>query len=116
MNLSDILQWVGQFVLGVILVYIALRKAPSEKSSLNGGATKAYAESAKIAGEIAKEAKEEMLAMEREHQIEMVDLKKRLEILENKKYRITIDFTIGEPPTVGVVKIEPIICVESEKK
>lgn len=94
----NIIQWIFQFILAAGVLYIALRKAPSEKNNLNGGATKSYAEAASIMGE-----------MNRKHVAEIASLEQRLETLERKSYRITIDFTIGEPPTVGIVKIEPFV-------
>jgi hypothetical protein len=80
------------------LLWLALRKAPSERSSLNGSAVKYYAEAAQIKAE-------ENVKLERE----VAELAARLEIVERKKYRIVMEFTIGDPPEMGKVLIEPIV-------
>jgi hypothetical protein len=98
MNTSDILQWLSTFVIAAFLAYLAFKKAPAERNSLNGTASKSYAEAANITMEMYRKSSEEVKCLEA-----------RLELLEKKSYRITIEFTIGEPPTVGVVKIEPYI-------
>lgn len=98
---QDLLQWIVNIVLGALVVYLSFRKAPAERRSLNGDATKSYAEAARLKGE-------ENLRLEQE----ISELEKRLEIVERKKYRIMMEFEIGDPPSIGVVKIEPIVPVE----
>lgn len=98
---QDLLQWIVNLILGGLVVYLSFRKAPAERRSLNGDATKSYAEAARLKGE-------ENLKLENE----ISELEKRLEIVERKKYRIVMEFEIGDPPAIGVVKIEPIVPVE----
>jgi hypothetical protein len=105
MTVSDILQWLSTFIIAAGLAYLAFKKAPYERGSLNGGTTKSYAEAAKIA-----------MDMNRESTKRIEELEARLEVVENKRYRITIDFTIGDPPSVGVVRIEPMLPEDIKKK
>jgi hypothetical protein len=88
----------GQLVLSGILVWIALRKVPSERASADGSAAGSYAAAAKLAAE--ESLKKSGI---------ITDLEHRLEILERKKYRVLVEFEIGDPPQVGAVKVEPVI-------
>lgn len=103
MNLSDILQWVTTLIIGGFAAYLAFKKAPAEKKSLNGAASADYARAASIADE--RSSRYAAQVTELENRIENNEIK--LKLLEKKSYRITIDFTIGEPPQVGIVTIEP---------
>jgi hypothetical protein len=99
-----ILQWLptlitlGLFVLAVI-------KSPGERLSLSSGAVKAYAEAAQMAQEDAKEAREEAKAANDRAK----ELEGRVLIVERKRYRVTVEFEIGDPANSGIVKIEPVI-------
>lgn len=91
-------------LLGIGMFWLALRKAPSERTSLNGTAAKAYAEAAKIAGERLQEAEDRY-----DKASEKIDeLEARLACLERKKFRVTVNFTLGDPPEVGQVILEPV--------
>lgn len=108
----NIIVLVGQFILSGILVWIALRKAPAEQNNLNSNTLRAYAETARIAGEDAKAARLEA----QEANIRSDALEERLETIERKKYRVVVEFEIGEPPKIGIVKVEPIVPVVPMKK
>jgi hypothetical protein len=95
---QDTIQWIVNIILGVMLAYLSFRKAPAERLSLNGSAAKSYAEAAQI--QRAENQKLEEVIANLEHRMLMV---------EQKKYRITMEFEIGDPPTMGVVTIEPVI-------
>jgi hypothetical protein len=99
MNLDiNVTVLVGQFILAAILVWVSLRKAPSEKMNLDGSAAEAFANAAKIKAE--ENAKLET---------EIAELETRLEMVERKKYRVVMEFTIGDPPEIGKITIEPMI-------
>jgi hypothetical protein len=113
---ETLILYIVQALTAVGLLYLAFRKAPSERTNLNGNTVKNYADAAKIAGEMSskyafeiQEVEARMEERERIHQKEMDDVKLRLTIQEKKEYRITIDFTMGDKPRVGTVVIEPII-------
>jgi hypothetical protein len=95
---TDVLPWVTQGILGIALFWLALKKAPIENSSLESGTIKNYADAAKIKAEENKELQDEL-----------DDMNKRLLMVERKKFKIIMEFTIGDPPEMGVVTIEPII-------
>ena len=109
MTPQDILQWISQGVLAALLVYLAFRKAPSERSSLNGNAAKSYAEVARMAGE-------DRLKLEQEIDKIKLDYDRRIAILEHKKYRVLVEFEIADPPTVGSVRVEPIVEIPKDKQ
>jgi hypothetical protein len=99
MNLDvNIIVLLGQLLVSGILVWVALRKAPSERATLDATTAAQYAQAAKIKGE-------ENANLQKE----VEDLAQRLELVERKKYRIVMEFTIGDPPELGKVVIEPII-------
>jgi hypothetical protein len=98
MSTSDILQWVITTLMGLGLLYLAVRKAPIERESFSASTTAQYANAAKTKGE----ENEKLLQ-------KVTDLENRLAIVERKKYRIVSEFTIGDPPEVGKVLIEPIV-------
>jgi hypothetical protein len=103
MSTADLLQWFSTFVIACALAYLAFRKAPAERQNLNGSASESYAKAAQMKGE-------ENLKLEK-----MVDLQeKRIRLLETKRYRVTVEFEIGDPTNTGTVKIEPVVPALSE--
>jgi hypothetical protein len=104
MNLDvNIIVLVGQLVLSGFLVWLAFKKAPAERASYNGASIKSYAEAARIKGE-------ENLKLEEE----ILQLNHRLDIVERKKYKIAIEFTLGDTPEIGKVIIEPIVALTAK--
>jgi hypothetical protein len=99
-----LLQWLPTLICVGTLI-LAIIKSPNERASLNGDTVRNYAEAARIAGEEAQRAREEAQAA-RTHSLE---LESRFETMERKRYHITVDFEIGDPPKAGIVKIEPIL-------
>jgi predicted signal transduction protein with EAL and GGDEF domain len=95
MSVSDILQWFSTFVIAVVLAYLAFRKAPVERQSYDASAAAQYAMAAKT-----KSEENDRL------QSEIDELR---QLFTRKKYRVTLEFTIGDPPEPGKVIIEPII-------
>jgi hypothetical protein len=89
---------IGQLVLTAVVVWLASRKAPVERQSLEASTAAQYAVAA-------KNKAEENERLESEIQ----SLTHRLEVVEKKKYRIIMEFTIGDPPEMGKVTIEPLI-------
>lgn len=108
MNPTNV-QWIFDFVLTAILAYLAFRKAPKERIDLDANASKNYAESARIAGEERLKAEQERQKVQQELQVIREEYDKRIAILEHKKYRVVVEFEIGDPPSVGRVQVEPII-------
>jgi hypothetical protein len=104
MNVSDIAQWfvilsaIGGF-------WLAFRKNGSERLSLYGIGSNNLAQANEIQGQTIFKLTKEV------QELKMVNsgFISRLEVLERKKYRITIEFEIGDPPQMGAVNIEPII-------
>jgi hypothetical protein len=89
---------VGQVILASILVWIALKKAPRERQSMDATTANQYAQAAKIKGE-------ENASLQRE----ITALVTRLGLqAPGRKYRIIMDFTIGDQPELGKVTIEPV--------
>jgi hypothetical protein len=99
-----ILQWLPTLIAVGVFILSAI-KSPSERGSLNGGTVKAYAEAAQLAGEDAKAAREEARAAKEE----LRALEGRVSVIERKRYQCYMEFDIGDPPTVGVVKIQPVV-------
>ena len=97
-NTIDLIQSIVMVIIAGLTIYLALRKAPAERINLNGGASESYAKAAQIAGE-------EM----RRYAVEVKTLEDRIDLIEKKHYRITIEFALSDPPVVGVVKVEPIL-------
>jgi hypothetical protein len=89
---------IGQLLVSGLLVWVALRKAPAEKQSFDATSIARYAEAAKLKAE-----ENERL------ETELEEIRNRLTTVERKKYRIISEFTIGDPPEMGKVLIEPII-------
>jgi hypothetical protein len=95
MSASDILQWFSTFIIAVVLAYLAFRKAPVERQSYDASAAAQYAMAAKTKGE-------ENDRLEKE-------IDELRQMFERKRYRVIIEFTIGDPPEPGKVVIEPIL-------
>jgi hypothetical protein len=94
----NIIVLLGQLLVSGILLWVALRKAPAERATLDATTAAQYAQAAKLKGE-------ENANLQKE----VEDLAHRLELVERKKYRIVMEFTIGDPPELGKVVIEPIL-------
>jgi hypothetical protein len=95
---AQIFQYVFDGIVALGLLWIGLRKLGSERASLNGAASESYATAAKIVAD------------------DKIELEKRIAALEHKKYRVMVEFEIGDPPSVGVVTVEPICVTPSKKK
>lgn len=100
-TLSTILTFIGGIILAVPGIYAAVvagRLVRSQSRQQNGSAADAYAGAA-----------QKMAELNRKYTDEIVQLKDRLELLENpQRYRVTVEFATGAPPEVGAVKVEPI--------
>lgn len=96
---------VGQVLLSGLLVWVAFRKAPAERSSLDGSGMKSYAEAAKMKGE-------EVLRLEKQND----EHEKRIRLLETKRYRVVVEFEVGDPSNTGTVKVEPVVPTLSEQE
>jgi hypothetical protein len=92
---------IGNILLTGALVWVALRKAPIERQTMDATTTAQYAQAAKLKGEENVKLEEEIRKLE-----------ERLELVERKKYRIIMEFTIGDPPELGKVTIEPLLQLE----
>jgi hypothetical protein len=101
MTNSDLLQWFSTFIIACILAYLAFRKAAPERTALEATTAAQYAQAAKLKGEENTKLEAEIKALE-----------DRLNIIERKRYRVTVEFEIGDPPQVGSVKIEPILITD----
>jgi hypothetical protein len=97
-NVWDIIQ--GVFMLATIVggFYLAIRKAGPERQTLDATTAAQYAQAAKLKGEENTKLEEEINKLEA-----------RLVLVERKKFRVVMEFTIGDPPELGKVTIEPII-------
>ena len=98
----DILHYLIEGVISAFLLFLAFRRAPGERSRDNSASLHDNAEAARIAWEEARLVREKN-----------VELERRLTVVERKRFRCTMDFEIGDPPTVGTVKIEPCILVQN---
>jgi hypothetical protein len=98
MTTSDLLQWFSTFVIACVLAYLAFRKAAPERTALEATTAAQYAQAAKLKGEENAKLEAEIHALEQ-----------RLQVVERKKYRVILEFTIGDPPEMGKVVIEPIV-------
>jgi hypothetical protein len=94
----DILHYLIEGVISAFLLFLAFRRAPGERARDNSASLKDYIETARMAGEEIRQEREKRQELER-----------RLAIIEMKRYRIILDFEIGDPPTVHETKIIPII-------
>ena len=95
---TDIWHYLIEGAISACLVFLAFRRAPGERTKDNSSSLKDYIETARMAGEEIRQEREQRQELER-----------RLAVVEKKRYRINMEFEVGDPPTVGVVKIEPII-------
>lgn len=94
---------IAQVIISGVLLYVSLKKAPVERTTFDASASAQYAMAAKT-----KQEENDRL------QTEIEELTARLEIVERKKYRVILEFTIGDPPEMGKVLIEPIIDLKIE--
>jgi hypothetical protein len=92
---------IGQFILAGFLVWIAFKKAPKERMSLDATTTNQYAQAA-----LAKGTENAALIAH----IDMLEA--RLSIVENKKFKILIEFLAGDPPEVLKSEIVPMLTVD----
>ena len=109
---TDFWHYLIEGAISACLVFLAFRRAPGERTKDNSGALKDYAETARIAGEEARVARSDASSARQETnetKQKMFEMERRLTVVERKRFRCVIDFEIGDPPTVGEVKIEPII-------
>lgn len=106
-NASDIAQWLT-IAIAIGYFWIALRNQGSERHSKYGIGDKSMAEANAIQGDRILELTKEVKDLKTE-------FAGRLNVLERKKFRITMDFEIGDPPKMGVVLIEPIIDTEKTR-
>jgi len=89
---------VGQFVLAGVLVWIALRKAPKERIVMDATTAAQYAQAAKLKGE-------ENAALT----AHIDKLEARLQAVENKKFKVCIEFVTGDPPEVLKAEIAQVM-------
>jgi len=99
LDIFELLNWITTAGTAIGFLYLALKKVPSERASLRGSGAEAFAKAA--AGYA-----DENISLQKELSI----IRDRLEAVEHKKYRITIEFTIGDPPQMGMALIEPVDC------
>lgn len=95
---ATVFNYIVQAILGAGILWVAFKKAPAERSSSDASASNDYAQAAKLAAERANGLESEI-----------EELRHEVELVKAKKYRITLEFTVGDPPIPGYVKIEPII-------
>ena len=94
----NVLVLVGQLLLTGFMVYIALRKAPAERMGIDASAAAQYATAAKIKGE--ENAKLEL---------ELDELRARLDNIENKRFKVCIEFITGDPPEMLKAEIVQVM-------
>jgi hypothetical protein len=99
----DILHYLIEGAISALVVFLAFKRAPGERVKDNSSALKDYIETARMAGEEIRQEREQRQ-----------DLERRLAAIEKKKYKIYIELEVGEIPTIGIVKIEPIIVDETK--
>jgi hypothetical protein len=95
---ANLIVLIGQFVLAGVLVWIAFRKAPKERMTLDATTTAQYAQAAKLKGE-----ENAQLV------VHINQLETRLEAVENKRYKISIEFLTGDPPEVLKAEVAQIV-------
>jgi hypothetical protein len=95
---ADIVHYIVEGLLSALLVYIAFRKAPTERAQSDGTASESYAKAAQISGQ-------ETLTLRQT----IAEQEQRIAVLERKKFQVIMEFEIGDPPSVGVVNIKPIL-------
>lgn len=89
---------IGQLLLTGIIVFLALKKAPVERQGMDAATTASYAQAAKLKGE-----ENAQLV------VHINQLETRLEAVENKRYKICIEFLTGDPPEVLKAEVAQII-------
>jgi hypothetical protein len=94
----NIIVLVGQLILTGVMVYIAMRKAPAERLGIDATTAAGYAQAAKL-----KQEENAML------QREIDDVRARLDAVENKKYKVCIEFITGDPPEVLKAEIAQVM-------
>jgi len=94
----DAAQWVLMALLLLGGLWLSFRKGSPERASLDGNASYNYAQAAKIKSEENVKLLQEIQSM-----------KERFDKIEKKKFRVCVDFTIGDPPEPGIVTIVPVI-------
>jgi hypothetical protein len=106
MNIDVFWQWAITIIISAMGVagglFISLRKAGSEKQSLDASAANNWSLAAQREAERNSKIELENARLE----AEMTELR---QLFERKRYRVIIEFTIGDPPEPGKVVIEPII-------
>jgi len=102
---TDVLPWITQGIMGAVLLYLAFRKAPIERQTLDATTTAQYAQAAKLKGE-------ENARLEGE----INELQKRLDAIERKRFKVCIEFITGDPPEVVRAEIVPAMLGEEPTK
>lgn len=95
---SDVLPWITQGIMGAVLLYLAFKKAPVERMTLDATTANQYAQAAKAKGE------ENSQLM-----VHIAQLETRLDAVENKRYKISIEFLTGDPPEVLKAEVAQIL-------
>ena len=109
-NTLDSLQWGFMALLTAGGVYLAFKKSGPERYSLEANANKAYAEAAQIKAEENVKLEKELAEVNmRLGTIEKERVIERLALIERKKYRVVVEFTIGDNPEPGKVEIMQIV-------
>ena len=108
--MADILQWAVMAVITLLLGYLAWRKNPQERQSLNGGTLRSYAEAARLAGEGLQKANLHIQELEKAQIQSTLEFERRLDFLETgAAYEVKFNFKIGEHPMVENVIITPLV-------
>jgi len=95
---SDVLPWITQGIMGLLLLYLAFKKAPVERMTLDATTANQYAQAAKAKGE----ENSQLI-------LHVAQLECRLDAIENKRYKICIEFSTGEPPEVLKAEVMQVI-------
>lgn len=93
---------VAQVIISGFLLYISFRKAPVERQSYDASTAAQYAQAAKLK----QEENDKLESYNDRLEAEMEDLRKSI---ARKRYRVTVEFTIGDRPEPGKVTVEPIL-------
>jgi len=94
----NVIVLIGQFILAGLLVWVSLRKAPKELMTLDASTAAQYAQAAKLKGE------------ENATLSANIDkLEARLEAIENKRFKVSIEFITGDPPEVLTAEIAQVM-------
>ena len=99
MNIDvNVVVLIGQLVLATVLAFIAWKKAPRERTVMDATTANQYAQAAKTKGE-----ENAQLV------VHVASLESRLEAVENKRYKISIEFITGDPPEVLKAEVAQIL-------